>query len=58
MISFVLHDSMFAFKAIEELENSDRLFTICSQRGNVLFPSWERFIPNVGIIFLKEDLAG
>ena len=26
---------------------------IYSQRGNVLFPTWEYFIPNVGIFFAQ-----
>ena len=25
--------------------------SIYSQRGNILFPVWEYFVPNVGIIF-------
>ena len=28
-----------------------------SQRGNILFPGWECFVPNVGIIFTLNGLS-
>ena len=29
-----------------------------SQRGNILFPGWECFVPNVGIIFTLKRITG